>query len=105
MDEIWDLIDSVSEVFSTYSYMYDHSNVSPTCIKLAPRNNYNVVANDMCLLNTCTFQYVCPFRGINSCLLNIDCLLNRGGQENRFFCSLYSLNLPTRYFTNASIYM
>ena len=43
------------------------------------RDTHNVLASDMCLLNTCTFQCIRLLREMNTCLLDTGYLLNRGG--------------------------
>ena len=43
------------------------------------RDNQNLLAYGRFLLNTGTFQCIYLFREVNTCLLNTDCLLNRGG--------------------------
>ena len=43
------------------------------------RDNKNLLAENRCWLNTGTFQCICLFRELSKCLLNTDCLLNRGG--------------------------
>ena len=43
---------------------------------------------NICLLNAGIFQCICLFGETNICLLNTDCLLNRGGHQVRFYCTI-----------------
>ena len=45
----------------------------------------------MCLLNTNTFQCICWFWELATCLLNTDCLLNRGGSKTGFNVDAFSV--------------